>query len=645
MATTDEAGQHAFLMHGQATPLCSPTATADAAGGSSGSTVLAASEELAPTVDVAALDDAAESLEDTATAPQQTTTITTTAARAAAVAEQLGGLVEDLPEQQQQQQQRQQQQRQQMLQAAAMDLAMQQLRQLLQHGAALNKPLPNRSHPLQHQQQQQQQRQRTNSVSMDLEQLHQLLLASWLNTNGAAAASVMTPFRLWAAAVNSSDAATLLRQPAALLHLLGDQGFTDTTAAGYLASVERVLTLPAVAALLNAAELASLLQLLWAAKDAYRAGAAETSATVAAAATNSNHAANGKQQQQQQQRLMMEMQTSVTAVTPPPPQQQQQVEGASTLDLQQLQEVLEAHNRNTRVIRNAFRVWSRACCSANVTTMLQQPDSLLQALQQLYAPSTAISYLEHVLVALQLPAVAALLPAAELLSVLQQLLEATQHMQQQHQQVNGASAMNLQQLQRVLSAYYRGKAARATNAMLPFKVWSNACGSTDVKTMLQQPAVLLQALQGKYKAITAVGYLNIVLAVLKVPAVAALLPPLERACLLQQLKEAVQEYNGLRRLSTTRRSFTAATPAAAPCCTSAPHPHNPYQHQQQQQHTRQQVAFATRTAQPPATAACCPVRDHAAVLAASLADLQQQQLASVDDSSSNSKEQQVLLWW
>jgi hypothetical protein len=63
--------------------------------------------------------------------------------------------------------------------------------------------------------------------------------------------------------------------------------------------------------------------------------------------------------------------------------------------------------------------------------------------------------------------------------------------------------------------------------------------------MLQKPNVLLQALQQKYKASTAVVYLNSVRAVLRVPAVAALLPSLEKAALLQQLKEAVQECNDL----------------------------------------------------------------------------------------------------
>jgi hypothetical protein len=51
-------------------------------------------------------------------------------------------------------------------------------------------------------------------------------------------------------------------------------------------------------------------------------------------------------------------------------------------------------------------------------------------------------------------------------------------------------------------------------------MWSNACGSTDVKTMMQQPAALLQALQQKHVA-TAVAYLKDVRAVLRVPAVAA----------------------------------------------------------------------------------------------------------------------------
>jgi hypothetical protein len=69
----------------------------------------------------------------------------------------------------------------------------------------------------------------------------------------------------------------------------------------------------------------------------------------------------------------------------------------------------------------AFKVWRNACGSTDVTTMLQQPGALLQAMQQLYAPSTALQHLRRVCAALQLPAVAALLPAAELTTVLQQL--------------------------------------------------------------------------------------------------------------------------------------------------------------------------------------------------------------------------------
>jgi hypothetical protein len=66
--------------------------------------------------------------------------------------------------------------------------------------------------------------------------------------------------------------------------------------------------------------------------------------------------------------------------------------------------------------------------------------------------------------------------------------------QQQQQQVDGESALDLQQLQGVLNAHHPDKATRVKQTMHPFNMWSAACGSTDVKTMLQQPAVLLQAL-------------------------------------------------------------------------------------------------------------------------------------------------------
>jgi hypothetical protein len=470
--------------------------------------------------------------------------------------------------------------------------------------------------------QQQQQLQCLRSAYMGLEQLQQLLLAFSHDTSGTAAASAMTPFKLWAAAVGSSNVATLLRQPRALLQLMQRQAFTAATAAGYIGSVERVLTLPGVAGLLSAAELASLLQQLCAAKDAWTAGVEATgiAAPDAAAVQHSNHAANGQQQQVQQQ----------------------QVERVSTLDLQQLQEVLSAFvNYKTRLeMMLAFMVWSKACSSVDVSTMLRQPGALLQALQQ-YTPATAIKHLRRVRAALQLPAFAALLPPAELASLLQQLLEGVQRLQHPHQQADGASAINLQQLQGVLSAYHRGKSWRAKSAMHPFNVWSDACGSTDVTTMLQQPAALLQALQ-KHKANTAAGYLSNVLAVLQMPAVAALLPPSETAALLQQLQEAVQEYRTLpktRRLSKTQRSLTADTPAMAGCVPSAEHQQ---QCQQQEQEAQQHVALATHTAQQPAALArpASNHAEHAAVLSASLAELQQQLALDGDASNSNSQEQQ-----
>jgi hypothetical protein len=89
---------------------------------------------------------------------------------------------------------------------------------------------------------------------------------------------------------------------------------------------------------------------------------------------------------------------------------------------------------------------------------------------------------------------------------------------------------------------------------MPFHAWSNACGSSDVCTLLQQPAVLLQLLQ-QYTPDTAATYLRSVRAVLQVPAVAALLPPSETAGMLQQLKEATQDYNRAR---STRSSAATA---------------------------------------------------------------------------------------
>jgi hypothetical protein len=155
--------------------------------------------------------------------------------------------------------------------------------------------------------------------------------------------------------------------------------------------------------------------------------------------------------------------------------------------------------------------------------------------------------------------------------------------------------MNLQQLQRVLIAYHRGKATRATSAMQPFKVWSNACGSTDVKTMLQQPAAPLQALQ-KHKANTAAWYLSNVLAVLRMPAVAALLPPSETAALLQQLQEPMLEYRRLHSLS--QRTPHSATAAIAQFSSGADHHHHNHRRRQQQQQQQDQAQQQELTAHP-----------------------------------------------
>jgi hypothetical protein len=68
------------------------------------------------------------------------------------------------------------------------------------------------------------------------------------------------------------------------------------------------------------------------------------------------------------------------------------------MDLQQLQQMLQVHgiSKDLPETTLTFNLWSRACRSADVQTMLRQPGVLVQALQQLYAPCTAISYLKYV---------------------------------------------------------------------------------------------------------------------------------------------------------------------------------------------------------------------------------------------------------
>jgi hypothetical protein len=211
-----------------------------------------------------------------------------------------------------------------------------------------------------------------------------------------------------------------------------------------------------------------------------------------------------------------------------------------------------------------------------VRTLLQQPAVLLQLLQQ-YTPDTAAMYLRSVRAVLQVPAVAALLPPLETAGMLQQLKEATQqynrarstrplaataecfscaeqqeegqqqqqqqqqeeereqHQQQheqqqelavhvQQQQCDPAATLELGQLQQLLSAAWshKGSSAVAT-ALLPFHALAAACGSSDMRVLLQHPQALLQQLQQRHSASTAAVYLSHVLDVLQVPAVAALL--------------------------------------------------------------------------------------------------------------------------
>jgi hypothetical protein len=108
--------------------------------------------------------------------------------------------------------------------------------------------------------------------------------------------------------------------------------------------------------------------------------------------------------------------------------QQHLAEGAAAMDMHQLKQMLLSAHQHTResYMITPFSIWSTACSSSDVTTLLRQPDALLQALQHKCAHSTAARYLQGVCQVLQLPAVAALLPPAELAGLLQQLLAAKQ---------------------------------------------------------------------------------------------------------------------------------------------------------------------------------------------------------------------------
>jgi hypothetical protein len=459
------------------------------------------------------------------------------------------------------------------------------------------------------------------------------------DSTSAVASTAMMPFRLWAAEAGSSNVAILLRQPAALLQLMQQQSFTARTAAGYIACVQLVLTLPAVAALLTAAELASLLQQLSAAKqeldgaypadmDANHAAAAAAAAvTVAASSTALKTSKAGTSQQHE---------SVVSAyILQQQQQQQRQAQGTCPLSLQQLQQELLAACEPSRAADAVylFNLWSTACGSSDVATMLRQPAALLQHLALNFTASTVALCLRRLCQVLQVPAVAGLLPAAELAGVLQQIEEAEQQQdlavhllgasaqstpaplvlmtpaaaaaaianstqthqslvsaaaaaaaaapqwlpsaEQQQEQVSAvhvqhhshpaASTMDLQQLQQLVRAACRKNTEKTMLAkMRPFHAWSEACGSSDVRTLLQQPAVLLQLLQQRqYTAHAAVYALQHVDQVLRVPAVAALLSQAELSGLRWQLMAARRACNNIAAAATASAAVTTVGGAEA----------------------------------------------------------------------------------
>jgi hypothetical protein len=498
----------------------------------------------------------------------------------------------------------------------------------------------------QHYQQQQQQLHRLPSGAMDIEQLQQLLLDAWSDADSTSAATVVTLFRLWAAAAGSSNVATLLRQPQALLGLLQQQTFTAATVAGYVGSVERVLTLPAVAALLSTTEMASLLQQLQEAKQGTMHDPSHPCVGDAAApvvAISSHEAATSQQpwqqehggspatiqqqRQQQQQRRQQEQQRRRQQQQEQQWRQQQNLQrkqqrqrqrqreqqqwqqqleqqrmpGVPALSVQRLKIDLQATYEPSRAtqITIPINVWSEACKSDDVCSLLLQPQPLLQKLREFYTPRCAVRYLDWVHEALALPEVAALLSTERMASLQQQLGYARhefmqedlaaaapasneaatrQLQQQQQQQAEAMSRLDLQQLQQVLLAAHQDKEA-VRKRMTPFNVWSKACGSSYVCTMLRQPAALLQHLQQQCTPGTAAMYLNRVHIVLQLPAFAALLPPDELASLLQQLRKAEQhhgrhakaQYKAVKAHEASEEPpLLSASPAAAAAAVTAP---------------------------------------------------------------------------
>jgi hypothetical protein len=145
----------------------------------------------------------------------------------------------------------------------------------------------------------------------------------------------------------------------------------------------------------------------------------------------------------------------------------------------------------------------------------------------------------------------------------EQQQELAVHVQQQ-QQCDPAATLELRQLQQLLFAAWSHKGSSAAAcALLPYYAWATACGSSDVRVLLQHPQGLLQRLQQRHSASTAAVYLSHVLDVLALPAVAALLSQAAMASLVQQLTAARQQYEVACEARLHRAAAAAAAVAAA----------------------------------------------------------------------------------
>jgi hypothetical protein len=389
------------------------------------------------------------------------------------------------------------------------------------------------------------------AATLDLQQLQQLLAADWPKNSPATIIEMMRPFHAWSNACGISDVHTLLQQPGVFLQLL-EQRFAASTTAWYLGHVIQVLRGPTGAALLRQAELDSLLSQLLAAKQAYHdsmMGHGTTATRSIAEAVMPAAAATAPQTQNAggtRRSMRHRPQASASAEWCDADSDAETGTGAANTHHNTATPAAAPHPAASPTAAAALPAAGlsllAAAASGDHAQGEEPEDEVGRAVEA--APPHA-KKMRHTTAGIAASNAAALSEDAGSPASMH-TAGASQQQQEEQQQQDAAAdvrhqetclaALDLQQLQQLLAAAWSDEGSHAvTLAMWPFQVWAIACGSNDVRTLLQHPAVLLQQLQARLSASAAAVCLDQVCDVLQEPAVAALLSRSELPGLMQLL--------------------------------------------------------------------------------------------------------------